>query len=153
MEQAEEPPAEGQWLSDAKAEDFGGVASLRGEAGGRKGAENLRGVHVAAALSKSDYPFAMERGGDLGAARRLSVRRGFRKSHLPSVAWRYPLYPGGHSETELLFAYGSSSFASKMGALAGNHFLTIVEGCEQLDDMGKLVLWKGAQPILFEALD
>jgi hypothetical protein len=27
------------------------------------------------------------------------------------------LYPGGHSETELLFAYGSSSFASKMGAL------------------------------------
>ncbi|WP_086996607.1 DUF3830 family protein [Rhizobium sullae] len=63
------------------------------------------------------------------------------------------LYPGGHSETELLFAYGSSSFASKMGALAGNHFLTIVEGREQLADMGNLVLWKGAQPILFEALD
>lgn len=29
------------------------------------------------------------------------------------------LYLGGNSETELLFAYGSSSFASKMGALAG----------------------------------
>jgi hypothetical protein len=29
------------------------------------------------------------------------------------------LYSGGNSETELLFAYGSSSFASKMGALAG----------------------------------
>lgn len=62
------------------------------------------------------------------------------------------LYPGGHSETELLFAYGSSSFASKMGALAGNHFLTLTGGQENLEAMGKMVLWKGAQPIRFEAL-
>ena len=63
------------------------------------------------------------------------------------------LYPGGHSETELLFAYGSSSFASKMGALAGNHFLTVIEGAEHLEAMGKMVLWQGAQPIRFEALE
>jgi hypothetical protein len=63
------------------------------------------------------------------------------------------LYPGGHSETELLFAYGSSSFASKMGALAGNHFLTVIEGRDQLEDMGRLVLWKGAQAISFEATE
>jgi hypothetical protein len=63
------------------------------------------------------------------------------------------LYPGGHSETELLFAYGSSSFASKMGALAGNHFLTVIEGRDQLEDMGRLVLWKGAQAISFEAME
>ncbi|MHA7970426.1 DUF3830 family protein [Rhizobium sp. CAU 1783] len=62
------------------------------------------------------------------------------------------LYPGGYSETELLFAYGSSHFASKMGALAGNHFLTIVEGRDNLEAMGKMVLWQGAQPISFEAL-
>jgi len=62
------------------------------------------------------------------------------------------LYPGGHSETELLFAYGSSSFASKMGSLAGNHFLTVVEGAEQLAEMGRRVLWNGAQPIRFEAI-
>ncbi|MGE8506631.1 MAG: DUF3830 family protein, partial [Paraburkholderia terricola] len=37
-------------------------------------------------------------------------------------------YPGGFSETEILIAYGSCCFASKMGQLAGNHFLTIVEG-------------------------
>lgn len=61
------------------------------------------------------------------------------------------LYPGGFSETELLFAYGSSSFASKMGPLAGNHFLTIIEGGEQLPEMGRTILWEGAQPIAFEA--
>ncbi len=40
------------------------------------------------------------------------------------------LYPGGISETEILLAYGGVHFASKVGQLAGNHFLTIVEGNE-----------------------
>ena len=61
------------------------------------------------------------------------------------------LYPGGISETEILFPYGSTLFASKMGQLAGNHFLTVVEGREQLREIGRLVLWEGAQDILFEA--
>lgn len=61
-------------------------------------------------------------------------------------------YPGGLSETEILFPYGSARFASKVGQLAGNHFLTIVEGGEQLYDLGRLVLWQGAQDIVFEAL-
>ncbi len=58
-------------------------------------------------------------------------------------------YPGGHSETEFLFVYGSSSFASKMGSIAGNHFLTLVEGHEYLQEFGKRVLWEGAQDIRF----
>jgi hypothetical protein len=62
-------------------------------------------------------------------------------------------YPGGISETEILFAYGSASFAAKIGQLAGNHFLTIVEGQEHLRDMGHLVLWQGAQDIVFEAME
>ncbi|MDO9600652.1 MAG: DUF3830 family protein [Azoarcus sp.] len=62
------------------------------------------------------------------------------------------LYPGDFSETEILFAYGSSQFASKMGQLAGNHFLTVVDGAEQLMDMGRTVLWKGAQEIRFADL-
>ena len=41
-------------------------------------------------------------------------------------------YPGDFSETELLIAYGSCSFSSKMGQLAGNHFLTIIKGKENL---------------------
>ncbi|MFZ1921764.1 MAG: DUF3830 family protein [Xanthobacteraceae bacterium] len=62
------------------------------------------------------------------------------------------LYPGGLSETEILLAYGGVHFASKVGQLAGNHFLTIVEGREQLRPLGEYVLWRGAQDIVFEAL-
>ena len=60
------------------------------------------------------------------------------------------LYPGGLSETEFLIAYGSVNFASKLGQLAGNHFLTITEGLENLATLGKMVLWQGAQAIRFE---
>jgi hypothetical protein len=63
------------------------------------------------------------------------------------------LYPGGYSETEILFPYGSTCFASKLGQLAGNHFLTIVAGNEQLRELGRLVLWEGAQDILFEKME
>lgn len=74
----------------------------------------------------------------------------------PENANSYPaagellLYPGGLSEVEILFPYGATCFASKMGQLAGNHFATIVEGREQLAELGRVVLWEGAQPILFE---
>jgi hypothetical protein len=57
------------------------------------------------------------------------------------------LYPGGVSESEFLFPYGPTSFASKAGALAGNHFATVVEGRERLAEVGRLALWEGAQPI------
>ena len=60
-------------------------------------------------------------------------------------------YPGGISETEILFPYGSTHFASKVGQLAGNHFLTVVEGAENLPQMGHLCLWQGAQAMRFEA--
>ncbi|HVL24426.1 MAG TPA: DUF3830 family protein [Thermomicrobiales bacterium] len=59
-------------------------------------------------------------------------------------------YPGGYSETELLFPYGRTSFASELGQLAGNHFMTVVEGKEQLRELGRRVVWEGAQDIVFE---
>lgn len=62
------------------------------------------------------------------------------------------LYPGGISETEILLAYGGVRFASKVGQLAGNHFITLVEGLENLVPLGKACLWKGAQPIRFERM-
>jgi hypothetical protein len=60
------------------------------------------------------------------------------------------LYPGGISETEILLAYGGVNFASKMGQLAGNHFITLTSGLENLKTLGNSVLWKGAHDIRIE---
>jgi hypothetical protein len=74
----------------------------------------------------------------------------------PENATVYPLpgevllYPGGVSETEVLIPYGRTQFGSKAGLLAGNHFMTIVSGAEHLPELGKLTLWKGAQPIVID---
>lgn len=62
------------------------------------------------------------------------------------------VYPGGLSETEFLIAYGAVSFASKVGPLAGNHFMSFVEGRERLRDLGEHVLWHGALDITFESM-
>ena len=61
------------------------------------------------------------------------------------------LYPGGISETEVLLAYGGVQFASKVGQLAGNHFITLTSALDDLPKLGKMVLWEGAQPIRIEA--
>jgi hypothetical protein len=72
----------------------------------------------------------------------------------PENATSYPspgellLYPGGVSETEILFAYGRACFAGTAGQLAGNHFATVVEGSGALPELGRRVLWEGAQPIV-----
>ena len=60
------------------------------------------------------------------------------------------LYPGGISETEMLFPYGSTMFSSKVGQLAGNHFATITKGHEHLKELGRRTLWEGAQDIVME---
>jgi hypothetical protein len=62
------------------------------------------------------------------------------------------LYPKGVSETEILFPYGQTVFASKHGQLEGNHFLTVVEGREQLAEIGRRVVWQGAQAIRFSTV-
>jgi hypothetical protein len=68
----------------------------------------------------------------------------------PENATSYPapgellLYPGGLSEVEILFPYGATCFASKMGQLAGNHFATIETGRERLTELGNAVLRDGA---------
>lgn len=36
--------------------------------------------------------------------------------------------------------------------LAANHFATLVEGKEQLRELGRLTLWEGAQPISLREL-
>jgi Protein of unknown function (DUF3830) len=61
-------------------------------------------------------------------------------------------YPGGYSETEILFPYGGCLFASIVGQLAGNHFLTVETGGENLKELGRLTLWEGAQDIRFSTV-
>ena len=57
------------------------------------------------------------------------------------------IYVGDMSECEILFPYGACSFSSRVGQLAGNHFATLTSGAEQLGEMGRRVLWEGAQEI------
>ncbi len=57
------------------------------------------------------------------------------------------IYTGDLSECEILLAYGACDFSSKLGQLAGNHFATVVSGNEQLPELGRRVLWEGAQAI------
>jgi hypothetical protein len=73
----------------------------------------------------------------------------------PENATSYPApgeilyHPPGISEAEILFPYGPTRFASKAGQLAGNHFLTITEGREQLAELGERILWRGAIDVEF----
>jgi hypothetical protein len=83
-------------------------------------------------------------------ARRPRFRRQLREPHQLSGAGPDHPLSGRHQRDEILLAYGGVRFASKMGQLAGNHFITITSGLENLAPLGKLVLWKGAQDILFE---
>lgn len=41
-------------------------------------------------------------------------------------------------------------FASKVGQLAGNHFITITDDLDKLAEMGRSVLWSGAQKLRIE---
>jgi hypothetical protein len=60
-------------------------------------------------------------------------------------------YPAGASETEILVPYGTARFNSVAGELAGNHFLTIVDGLDRLERLGRDILWHGSRDIRFEA--
>jgi hypothetical protein len=82
----------------------------------------------------------------------LDLRLGYENHTSHPAPGHLLLYPGGISETEILFPYGSTLFASKAGQLAGNHFATIEDGAEHLAALGKLVVWEGAQDIIFEAI-
>jgi len=62
------------------------------------------------------------------------------------------VYPGGISEMEILFPYGATLFASKVGQLAGNHFATVIDGNENLAEVGRLTLWEGALDFAIEEI-
>lgn len=63
---------------------------------------------------------------------------------------QFIVHRGGISEAEILLAYGAVRFASKVGQLAGNHFITITSGLDKLYELGRAVLYEGAKPIRIE---
>jgi Protein of unknown function (DUF3830) len=75
----------------------------------------------------------------------LDLRLGPENANSYPAAGELLLYPGGVSEVEILFPYGATCFASKMGQLAGNHFATVQSGREHLPELGRRVLWEGSQ--------
>ena len=58
-------------------------------------------------------------------------------------------YPGGISETEILLAYGGVRFASKVGQLAGNHFITLTSNLDKLSELGVMALWPFSSAFYF----
>jgi hypothetical protein len=66
------------------------------------------------------------------------------------------IYVGELSECEILFPYGACSFSSKVGQLAGNHFATLIpddDWQDRLREVGRRVLWQGAQEISISEAD
>ena len=58
-------------------------------------------------------------------------------------------HPPGLSEAELLVPYGRTRFSSVVGQLSGNHFLTIQDERGELAELGRRLLWEGAQAVSF----
>ena len=60
------------------------------------------------------------------------------------------LYAGAKSEPELLVPYGTTRFACRAGALAGNRVITIGHDLARLAELGREALWHGALPFSIE---
>lgn len=78
----------------------------------------------------------------------LDLGLGFENATSYPEPGQFILYPGGLSETEMLLAYGGVRFSSKVGQLAGTPFLTITERLDKLAEIGRAILWGGAQDIV-----
>lgn len=59
-------------------------------------------------------------------------------------------YPEGVSDCEILIPYGVTVFGSRLGPLAGNHFLTLDIAADELKALGARVWHEGAKPVAFE---
>ena len=112
--------------------------------------EDLRGVQGHAAVPQQDHPRPLERRVGLDPARRHA--RPTSTSRTTPATRR----PGRSCSTRAATARPRSSSptaapASRASSASspGNHFLTVTEGADQLRELGRMVLWEGAQDVVF----
>ena len=140
----------GARIAPADARDRRRRLRLRRAPRGGGGAATVAAFRRLLPLESTDHPRPLERRGRLDPVGRPRPRhRPRERDVLPDPRRARSSIPGGVSETELLLPVRLRRFASKAGALAGNHFATIVEGNEHLRELGRRCLWEGAQEILF----
>ena len=85
------------------------------------------------------------------AARRFELEYENHTSH--PAPGELLFYCFGLSVNEFLVPYGPTIFGSRVGQLAGNHFATVTSGREGLRELGRRVLWEGAQDVTIELRD
>src|SRR5260370_19049291 len=94
----------------------------------------------AASISVDGKPFK------LGDAEHESFEN---HTHYPAPG-QVIIYPGGFATVEVLFAWGSAAFGGRMGNLAGNHFASFHDSDVKLKELGRRLLWEGAQDVTIE---
>ena len=112
----------------------------------------MRSFPAIVASQNEDPSLPLERRGLLDPIREMgSSTRGENQTSHP-LPGQILLYAVGLSEPELLVPYGACAFSSKIGRLAGNHFLTIISEHELLGELGRLVLWEGTQDCVIDSI-
>jgi hypothetical protein len=91
-----------------------------------------------------------------GEAAWMPLRQEVQLDYENALSYPHPgqllLYAGAQSEPELLIPYGYCAFASRAGALAGNHVITLDDEERTLGLLGETLLHHGAQPLRLTCL-
>jgi Protein of unknown function (DUF3830) len=86
-----------------------------------------------------------------GEAAWMPLGQEVKLDHENALSYPHPgqllLYAGAKSEPELLIPYGYCAFASRAGALAGNHVITLDDDAGSLNLLGQALLHRGAHPL------
>ena len=145
-----DPEGRHRRLRSARARDHGRRLRLRGAPRGGGGAGDGRGVPAPAAARVADHPRPLVGRGRLDPVRRPRRRHRPRERHLlPAPRRDRPLSRAASPRPRSCSPTATSASPRRPGPLAGNHFATIVEGSENLRELGRKFLWEGAQEIVF----
>ena len=90
--------------------------------------QTVAGIPAHAPVAEPRHPRSLEREATWIPFGDLDVGIGAENATCYPAPGELLLYPGGVSETEILFPYGAASFASKAGPVGGQPLRDVVEG-------------------------